>query len=1077
VLALPFADVLEVEARGARSHREKCAVLLGAALNGKLAVEQVAEVAGQLDAQGLLTLRRVCASLLAALRLGETRVKLYGRHAAAVVGPSGWTTLRTDSPPLPLPSATTPSPSLRTSAAPAPWRPSSTRRAQRGRAAPLVPRSHGEEGRFSRVPHSGPHTPQVCTEVDVLTSHLWSLCGAGGGARASPLTRRRIHRGHWTPRAQPPPAALTVARWDAHHAELWWLLGGRAQAFDLALLSRRALPSEHAAHVAYAGDVTALCADPLAGAVWSGHSDGSVACWGAASGQLRGGRTACLPLAQGCVTLLALAARGCVWVAGARGCALRVVTLPAQAAKAASSLGAASSPSAGPHSSSSQTRSTDDGAPEPQPEPLSVAPEAPAWADAGGAASQGSTQTDSALRVAALVAAPGDAFAAASYAWGARCGEDAIVAWEVGSRRLLARWGCPVLGPVAALAVAPQTMQGSAAACAAHPLALVSAHRQGGVQLWGALGAPICRLSAPSAGAPPVGIVLCVGLACVAHADGVLRLWPLLGVVGGAPVQQAGTLRAHRSGLRGCCLVDADALGGEAAGGIAGGGIVTSGRFGSLALWPATEVVAAASAQPGAAAAMAAWRAAQQPALTGALARSCSVAASQPSTPRGPPSSSQPPPSSSRALAARIIPFSEVTLRGAVGEGSYGTVYQGTWLSTEVAVKVWRGFEPGQTQLSGEAATAAVAEGLVAEVALMQELRHPNIVLLLGVTLEPPAIVQEYCSRGSLYGVLRRHGAAGAPPLAWRVRLQMALGAATGMCYLHGCRPAVLHRDLKSPNLLVDRHWRVKVGDFGLSRATLSSVAVASVAGIHSPRWMAPEVLVDGVHSKASDVFSFAVVLWELCTLEVPWEGVNQWQVMHAVADEKVRCPVPPAVTPPFPTGYGDYTRLMASAWAHEPQQRPGFPAAVAELQRMLDALMASERPQGKGAGAQQAQQANGAAPKELPSPEKPAPQQSQHVAGGEASPPDNPPPPRRSLTAPLPVRAEAEAEAAEPVEQEQAEAQQPAAQAAGESLRVLEGAAGADGRPPTAPPPPTGAAAKAVAARKSSKARRAAAQ
>jgi hypothetical protein len=83
-----------------------------------------------------------------------------------------------------------------------------------------------------------------------------------------------------------------------------------------------------------------------------------------------------------------------------------------------------------------------------------------------------------------------------------------------------------------------------------------------------------------------VGIVLCVGLACVAHADGVLRLWPLLGVGGGAPVQQAGTLRAHRSGLRGCCLVDADALGGEAAGGIAGGGIVTSGRFGSLALWP-----------------------------------------------------------------------------------------------------------------------------------------------------------------------------------------------------------------------------------------------------------------------------------------------------------------------------------------------------------------------------------------------------------------------------------------------------------------------------------------------------------
>ncbi len=72
-------DSLELLARAARSHREKCAVLLGAALNSKLALEQVAEVAVSLDAPSLLQLRRVCASLLAALRLGETRVKLYGR--------------------------------------------------------------------------------------------------------------------------------------------------------------------------------------------------------------------------------------------------------------------------------------------------------------------------------------------------------------------------------------------------------------------------------------------------------------------------------------------------------------------------------------------------------------------------------------------------------------------------------------------------------------------------------------------------------------------------------------------------------------------------------------------------------------------------------------------------------------------------------------------------------------------------------------------------------------------------------------------------------------------------------------
>jgi len=237
-----------------------------------------------------------------------------------------------------------------------------------------------------------------------------------------------------------------------------------------------------------------------------------------------------------------------------------------------------------------------------------------------------------------------------------------------------------------------------------------------------------------------------------------------------------------------------------------------------------------------------------------------------------------------------------------------------------------------------------VANSLAAEVALMQELRHPNIVMMLGVTQEPPSIVQEYCSRGSLFGVLRRYSAPSALPLAWKLRLQMALGAATGMCYLHGCRPAVLHRDLKSPNLLVDRHWRVKVGDFGLSRVTLAATAVASAAGIHSPRWMAPEVLTEGLHSKASDMFSYGVVLWELATLAVPWEGANQWQIMHAVADEGKRCPPPQQVEPPFPTGLADYNALMGAAWAAAPAERPTFAAAVTQLEAMLERLIASAR-------------------------------------------------------------------------------------------------------------------------------------
>ena len=100
---------------------------------------------------------------------------------------------------------------------------------------------------------------------------------------------------------------------------------------------------------------------------------------------------------------------------------------------------------------------------------------------------------------------------------------------------------------------------------------------------------------------------------------------------------------------------------------------------------------------------------------------------------------------------------------------------------------------------------------------MMAAMRHPNVVLYLGVCLDPPCVVTEYCARGSLNDVLKRalYNAKYAEQLDWRVRLSMALDAAKGMNYLHTSDPPVIHRDLKSPNLLVDKHWRVKVGISG----------------------------------------------------------------------------------------------------------------------------------------------------------------------------------------------------------------------------------------------------------------------
>lgn len=96
---------------------------------------------------------------------------------------------------------------------------------------------------------------------------------------------------------------------------------------------------------------------------------------------------------------------------------------------------------------------------------------------------------------------------------------------------------------------------------------------------------------------------------------------------------------------------------------------------------------------------------------------------------------------------------------------------------------------------------------------MMAQMRHPNVVLYLGLCLEPPCVVTEYCARGSLSDVLKQANRMPnfAQQLDWSRRLTMALDAAKGMHYLHRSDPPVIHRDLKSPNLLVDRHWRVKV--------------------------------------------------------------------------------------------------------------------------------------------------------------------------------------------------------------------------------------------------------------------------
>ncbi|WOL16480.1 hypothetical protein Cni_G25267 [Canna indica] len=273
------------------------------------------------------------------------------------------------------------------------------------------------------------------------------------------------------------------------------------------------------------------------------------------------------------------------------------------------------------------------------------------------------------------------------------------------------------------------------------------------------------------------------------------------------------------------------------------------------------------------------------------------------------------------------ISWDELDIKERIGAGSFGTVYHAEWHGSDVAVKVLTEQDFRDVQL----------KEFLREVSIMKRVRHPNLVLFMGAVTKQPhlSIVTEYLPRGSLYRLINR--VAAGEILDRRRRLRMALDVAKGINYLHCLNPPIVHWDLKSPNLLVDKNWSVKVCDFGLSRFKANTfISSKSVAG--TPEWMAPEFLRGEPSNEKCDVYSFGVILWELLAMQQPWSGLSPAQVVGAVAFQNRRLAIPQNTCPLL-------AALMESCWADDPRQRPPFSSIVDTLKKLLKSPAAAVEP------------------------------------------------------------------------------------------------------------------------------------
>jgi tRNA A-37 threonylcarbamoyl transferase component Bud32 len=261
------------------------------------------------------------------------------------------------------------------------------------------------------------------------------------------------------------------------------------------------------------------------------------------------------------------------------------------------------------------------------------------------------------------------------------------------------------------------------------------------------------------------------------------------------------------------------------------------------------------------------------------------------------------------------IDLRKLNMGPAFAQGAFGKLYKGTYNGEDVAIKL---LERPENDLER---AHLMEQQFQQEVMMLATLKHPNIVRFIGGCRKPMVwcIVTEYAKGGSVRQFLTKRQNRSVP---LKLAVKQALDVARGMEYVHGL--SLIHRDLKSDNLLISADKSIKIADFGVARIEVQTEGMTPETGTY--RWMAPEMIQHRPYTQKVDVYSFGIVLWELITGMLPFQNMTAVQAAFAVVNKGVRPSIPNDCLPVL-------SEIMTRCWDGNPDVRPPFTEVVKMLE------------------------------------------------------------------------------------------------------------------------------------------------